>query len=85
GTVALSPEGHYRTLADAENALVYIVQTAAGQETLTPEQFATRHGWANLPDSVGPPLPEPEPEPEEETPPEERSILVGEKADEPAG
>ncbi len=85
GTVALSPEGHYRTLAEAENELLYLVQTAAGQQTLTPAEFATRHGWGNLPDSVGPPLPEPEPEPEEEPPPEERSILVGEKADEPAG
>ena len=35
-----------------ERGLVYIVQTAAGQLTLTPGEFEQRFGWKNDPETV---------------------------------
>ncbi len=31
---------------------MHVVQTEAGQETLTPEEFAKRYGWNNDPSRV---------------------------------
>ena len=50
--VAISPEGHYRGSSGIEDHLVYIVQTETAQQTLTPEEFAEKHGWKNDPSSV---------------------------------
>lgn len=50
--LAISPKGHYRSDADVSDAIVYVVQTAAGQQTLTPSEFATRFGWKNDPSQV---------------------------------
>lgn len=35
-----------------DQTLVYVAQTGAGQETLTPEQFAAKYGWKNDPERV---------------------------------
>jgi serine/threonine protein kinase/WD40 repeat protein len=40
--VALAADGNYRGTPGMEREIVYIVQTDKGQETLTPEEFATR-------------------------------------------
>lgn len=48
----ISPDGHFRGLPDVEKELVYVVQTDAGQETLTPEEFSKRYGWKNDPEKV---------------------------------
>ena len=50
--LALSPAGHFRGTPGLERELVYVVQTDAGQDSLTPEQFAARFGWKNERDSV---------------------------------
>ena len=41
------------TGVDAEQDLVYVVQTCAGQETLTPAEFAGKYAWENDPNKVG--------------------------------
>ena len=50
----LSPEGHFSGSSGLEKELVYVVQTALGQETLTPEEFAGRYHWKNDPTKVQP-------------------------------
>jgi WD40 repeat protein/serine/threonine protein kinase len=45
--LALSVSGHFRGTPGLEGELVYVVQTDAGQETLTAEQFAEKFGWKN--------------------------------------
>src|SRR5262249_36835003 len=50
--VALSPEGHYRGTPQAERLLRYVVQTDAGQDTLTTEEFSAKYGWKNDPEKV---------------------------------
>jgi WD40 repeat protein len=50
--LAVSPSGHYRGPKGVENDLVYVVQTAAGQEMLTPQQFAQKYCWKNDPKHV---------------------------------
>jgi WD40 repeat protein len=50
--LALSADGHYRFTGNEQSQLVYVVQTATGQETLTPEEFATRYHWKSKPDKV---------------------------------
>lgn len=47
--LTLSPDGHYRGSPGVEKELVYVVQTDAGQETLTPEEFSKKYGWKNDP------------------------------------
>lgn len=48
--LVISPDGHYSGLpASAEEALVYIIKTPKGQETLSPAEFAARFGWRNAP------------------------------------
>jgi len=53
--IAVSGEGHVRATkgVDAEQDLVYVVQTCAGQETLTPAEFAGKYAWENDPNKVG--------------------------------
>jgi WD40 repeat protein len=59
----VSPDGHVWTPENPRggawalspgvaNRFVYVVQTASGQETLTPQQFASRYGWQNDPAKV---------------------------------
>src|SRR5262249_15578784 len=50
--VAISPRGHYRGTPRAERFLTYVAQTEQGQQTLTPEDFATKYGWKNKPEKV---------------------------------
>lgn len=50
--VAVSPTGHFRGTPGLERELVYVVETDAGQETLTPEQFAAKFAWKNDPAQV---------------------------------
>lgn len=56
--LVLSPEGHYLVSPGIEKDLVYVVQTDAGQDTLTPAEFSQRYGWKNDPERVRlPPAP----------------------------
>jgi WD40 repeat protein len=52
GALLFSPEGHYRAPPAVERGLVYVVQTDAGQETLSPVEFAEKYRWHNDPDHV---------------------------------
>ncbi len=53
--VAISAEGHYRGGAGIEAELIFVVLTDRGeQENLAPGEFASRYGWTNDPDRVGP-------------------------------
>ena len=50
--VAISADGHFQGTPGAEKDLVYVVQTADGQELLSPAEFAAKHGWKNDPQRV---------------------------------
>jgi WD40 repeat protein/serine/threonine protein kinase len=51
--VAISADGHYlASVPTAADQLVYVVQTAAGQELLSPKEFAAKYGWKNEPSKV---------------------------------
>ena len=50
--LVVSAEGHYRGTPGVEDEFVYVVQTEKSQETLTPQEFATRYGWKNDAESV---------------------------------
>jgi WD40 repeat protein len=50
--LVMNREGHYRGTPGIENQLVYVVETDRGQETLSPEEFATKYGWKNDPERV---------------------------------
>jgi hypothetical protein len=51
--LAISPEGHYRGSGlDLERELVYLVQTAAGQSLLSPDEFGVQYGWKSDPEKV---------------------------------
>ncbi|MBC8874304.1 MAG: protein kinase [Planctomycetes bacterium] len=50
--IAVSPEGHFCASTRADREIVYVVQTADAQRTLTPEEFAKEYGWTNEPDKV---------------------------------
>lgn len=45
----VSPEGHFRGSPDVAKELGYIVETDAGQETLTESEFQKKYGWKNDP------------------------------------
>ncbi|HQU42978.1 MAG TPA: hypothetical protein PK867_09205 [Pirellulales bacterium] len=45
--LSIAPIGHYRASPRADELLVYVVETAEGQEMLSREQFAERFGWKN--------------------------------------
>jgi WD40 repeat protein len=47
--VAISHDGHYRADGPTVDGLVYVVQTARGQDTLTPAEFAAQYKWKNEP------------------------------------
>ena len=49
----LRPDGHFSGSPGLEKELVYVVQTAHGQETLTPEEFAKKYGWTNESSKLG--------------------------------
>jgi hypothetical protein len=51
--LAVSPQGHYRGVQAMEEQLLYVVQTAQGQRTLTPEEFTQAFGWKNDRERVG--------------------------------
>jgi WD40 repeat protein len=50
--LAIRPDGHYRGSPGVEEEIVYVVQSDAGQELLTPAEFARRYGWKNDPQCV---------------------------------
>ncbi|MBM4094548.1 MAG: hypothetical protein FJ276_34855, partial [Planctomycetes bacterium] len=50
--LTLAPDGHYVATPKIERDIVYVVETDAGQETLTPEEFSQRFGWQNDPTQV---------------------------------
>jgi WD40 repeat protein len=50
--LALSEQGHVRGSPKWQDAFVYVVETATGQETLTPAVFAARFGFRNDPSLV---------------------------------
>jgi WD40 repeat protein len=50
--LVVSPNGHFWGSEGAEKAIVYVVETNAGQETLTLPQFAHRFDWKNDPEVV---------------------------------
>ena len=52
--LAVSAQGHFRGTPQiaVEREIVYVVQTAPGQETLTPAEFATKYQWKIDPDQV---------------------------------
>ena len=50
--IAISPDGHYRGTKGVEKEIVYVVETAEGQEVLSPKEFATRYEWKNDPERV---------------------------------
>ncbi len=52
GPVAISPEGHVQTTGDAGRQIAIIVQTAEGQQTYRPSEFASRFQWMNRPEKV---------------------------------
>ncbi|HET6878633.1 MAG TPA: WD40 repeat domain-containing protein [Pirellulales bacterium] len=48
-SAVISPDGHYLATPGAEKQLVYVIQTADGQELLSPKEFADKYGWKNDP------------------------------------
>ena len=52
GQVAIQADGHWRGTPGIEEHLLYIAVSDAGQETLTPEEFSRKYGWANEPDKL---------------------------------
>jgi WD40 repeat protein len=50
--VVVSADGHWLGTRGAEKEIVYVIKTAAGQETLTPREFYKRFGWKNDPSKV---------------------------------
>ena len=52
--LSISAAGHYRSSVPNEvsRQIVYVVETAAGQETLSPADFAKKYGWKNDPEQV---------------------------------
>jgi WD40 repeat protein len=52
--VALSAQGDFHGSTSLEGQLVIVAQTEAGQETLTPAEFAAKYGWKNDPSRVRP-------------------------------
>ena len=50
--LTLTPDGHYVGSARIEREIVYVVETDAGQEMLTPDEFASKYGWKNDPTRV---------------------------------
>jgi hypothetical protein len=50
--LVVSPEGHYCGSKGVEDEIVYVAETDAGQETLSPAEFSKRFGWKNDPTHV---------------------------------
>lgn len=48
----ITADGNWRVDADKKPDLIFVVQTPAGQLTMTPEQFASRFGWKNNPTRI---------------------------------
>jgi WD40 repeat protein len=50
--IAISPEGHYRASPRADREIVYVIQSADGQQTLPPDEFVKKYPWHNDPAKV---------------------------------
>jgi len=55
GRFSTSVDGHYEGTKDIEKEIVYVVETDAGQQTYTPEEFAKKFKWKNDPQKVSTP------------------------------
>ncbi len=55
----IAPNGHWRGSAAMADQIVYVVETAEGQETLTPAQMTEKYGWVNDPTKAVIEWPEP--------------------------
>lgn len=51
-SAVISPDGHYRGSRGVKKELVYVVAAEAGQETLSPDEFARKYNWRNAPSQV---------------------------------
>lgn len=51
-SLIVSPEGHYRSKSKIERELAYVVETEAGQQLLSPQEFEAAYGWKNVPEKV---------------------------------
>ena len=51
-TLAINQGGHYHSSGPINHQLVVAVLTSQGQETMSPERFAQKHGWKNDPSKV---------------------------------
>ena len=45
--LSLTADGHYQGSPQIDEEIVYVIETDAGQETLTPAEFAKRFNWQN--------------------------------------
>lgn len=55
-SIVIGAQGHVRATdgLDPDKELVVVVETPAGQDLLTPSQFAAKHGWRNDPNGLAP-------------------------------
>jgi WD40 repeat protein len=51
---AVSADGHYHIWSQAWRPFVYVVQTDAGQEMLSPEAFQKKYDWEDHPEKAHP-------------------------------
>jgi WD40 repeat protein len=50
--LAVAANGYYQGSPGIDKAIVHVVETAKGQETLSPEEFSNRFGWKNDPEKA---------------------------------
>lgn len=51
--LAVSPDGHFKTVGQFDDEFVYTVLTEDGRQvTLSADEFAEQYGWKNDPDKV---------------------------------
>jgi WD40 repeat protein len=49
---AIAADGHFRATEALGDDVIYVVQTEAGQQPLTPVEFRQKYGWKNDPNRV---------------------------------
>jgi hypothetical protein len=45
----INANGHYRAESETDSELIYVAQTASGQQTYTPQEFSAKFNWKNVP------------------------------------
>jgi hypothetical protein len=48
-SLVVGKDGHFTLSSGTDSEVVYVAQTATGQQTLTPAEFASQYGWRNDP------------------------------------